>query len=72
MLNSINWRLPAAYQYTERIHAAGFAWEYLRRDDDYHRDFQRIVTIEGPAAQRLEEFSRRWGLRFSVRPRKPI
>lgn len=71
MLNSINWRSSAAYQYTESITAAGFAWEYLRRDDDYHRDFDSITRIEDPPTERLDEFSERWGLRFPLRPRTP-
>jgi len=71
MLKSINWRSPAAYQYTEHIPAAGFAWEYLRRDDDYHRAFQNITNAKMPAKERLDEFSKRWGLRFPLRPRRP-
>lgn len=71
MLKSINWRSPAAYQYTEYIPAAGIAWEYLRRDDDYHRAFQNIARIQDKTGERLDEFSERWGLRFPLRPRKP-
>ncbi len=71
MLNGINWRSPAAYKYTERIPAAGFAWEYLRRDDDYHRAFDNIARIKDPSTENLDEFSERWGLRFPLRPRKP-
>jgi len=63
---SIDWRSPAAYQHAERIPAAGFAWEYLRRDGEYHRDYQRITHIRKPAARALEEFSTRWGLRFRM------
>ena len=70
MLKSIDWRSPAAYEYTEHIPAAGFAWEYLRRDDDYHRAFQNIANIEDLSTERLDEFSQRWGLRFPLRPRK--
>lgn len=65
---SIDWRSPAAYQHAERIPAAGFAWEYLRRDDEYHREYQRITRIRKPPARTLEEFSKCWGLRFPVRP----
>lgn len=63
---SIDWRSPAAYQHAERIPAAGFAWEYLRRDDDYHRDFRKIERLRKPAARSLAAFSKRWGLRFPV------
>ena len=41
MLN-IDWRSAAAYRHTKSIAAAGFAWEYLRRDADYHRDYRAI------------------------------
>lgn len=68
---SIDWRSPAAYRHAKSIPAAGFAWEYLRRDDDYHRDFQTITRIRKPGAQRLETFAQRWGLRFPLRPRHP-
>ncbi|MBU2653111.1 transcriptional regulator domain-containing protein [Acidomonas methanolica] len=67
MLN-IDWRAPAAYGHTNRIPAAGFAWEYLRRDDEYHRDFRAIARLKNPR-RRLETFSHRWGLRFPVRSR---
>lgn len=61
---SIDWRSPAAYEHAQSIPAAGFAWEYLRRDEDYHRDFERMRRIRKPAARSLTAFSDRWGLRF--------
>ena len=64
----IDWRSPAAYQHAEVIPAAGFSWEYLRRDDDYYRDFERVTRRKSPAATTLESFSQRWGLRFPTRP----
>ena len=60
----IDWRSAAAYQHAIVIPASGFAWEYLRRDDDYHRDFDRLSRRKPPAATTLEAFSQRWGLRF--------
>ncbi|WP_432284703.1 DUF6499 domain-containing protein [Aminobacter sp. BA135] len=67
MLN-IDWRSPAAYQYAKGIPAAGFAWEYLRRHDDYRREFQIIAGSSELDPERLEAFGQRWGLRFSDRP----
>ncbi|MEQ8750048.1 MAG: DUF6499 domain-containing protein [Amphiplicatus sp.] len=64
---SIDWRSPAAYKFAKSIPAAGFAWEYLRRDDDYRREFQAITASSTPAPERLEAFAQRWGLRFSDR-----
>ncbi|WP_266029795.1 transcriptional regulator domain-containing protein [Brucella intermedia] len=66
---SIDWRSPAAYKPAKSIPAAGFAWEYLRRYAEYHRDYQIITGVEEPAPHSLEAFSRRWGLRFPLRPR---
>ncbi|WP_082407506.1 DUF6499 domain-containing protein [Mesorhizobium sp. 1M-11] len=66
---SIDWRASAAYGHAQSIPAAGFAWEYLRRHEDYHRDFQTISRMRDPAVSRLEIFSQRWGLRFPVRSR---
>ncbi len=64
---SIDWRSPAAYRFAKSIPAAGFAWEYLRRDDEYRREFQAITTLRKPDPQRFEAFVKRWGLRFSDR-----
>ncbi|WP_137387916.1 transcriptional regulator domain-containing protein [Rhodoligotrophos defluvii] len=66
----IDWRVPAAYVHTKTIPAAGFAWEYLRRNDDYRQDFQILVRAKRPKASELEAFVRRWGLRFPARPRQ--
>ncbi len=64
----IDWRSAAAYQDAKVIPAAGFAWEYLRRDDDYHRDFDRLNRRKSPTATTLDVFSQRWGLRFPTQP----
>ena len=63
----IDWRSAAAYELAKVIPASGFAWEYLRRDDDYHHDFERVNRRKPPAATTLEAFSQRWGLRFPTR-----
>lgn len=67
---SIDWRLPAAYRHAKHIPAAGFAWEYLRRNDEYRQDFQTIGLTGGPSGRDLEGFADRWGLRFPVRSRR--
>lgn len=69
---SIDWRSPAAYGHTMQIPAAGFAWEYLRRNHDYRQQFQTVVRTGGPNDDDLETFAARWGLRFPVRSRRTI
>ncbi|MCF8708177.1 transcriptional regulator domain-containing protein [Rhizorhapis sp. SPR117] len=66
---SIDWRLPAAYRYAKHIPTAGFAWEYLRRNDDYRQDFRTIALTGRPTGRDLKAFADRWGLRFPVRSR---
>lgn len=61
---SSDWRAPATYGHAKSIVAAGFAWEYLRRDDDYRRDFERIRALPERATELSDAFSSRWGLRF--------
>ncbi len=65
---SIDWRAPAAYKHTKHIPAAGFAWEYLRRNEDYRREYQILAAKQRQDAHQLEAFTERWGLRFRRRP----
>ncbi len=67
---SIDWRAPAAYKHTKHIPAAGFAWEYLRRNEDYRREYQILAAKQRQDTPQLEAFTERWGLRFRRRPRR--
>ncbi|MGQ3673917.1 transcriptional regulator domain-containing protein [Xanthobacter sp. TB0139] len=71
MLTGIDWRSPAAYRHAKHIPAAGFAWEYLRRNDDYRRDYQAVAITRRSGSPALEAFADRWGLRFPMRPGCP-
>ncbi len=63
---SINWQAAAAYEHADNISAAGFAWEYLRRDDEYWGDYEKVTR--GPSSKKLlRSFTQRWGLRFPAR-----
>ena len=66
----IDWRAPAAYRHAKNLPAAGFAWEYLRRNDDYRHDFQNIAATAQADGRELEAFVKRWGLRFPQRSRR--
>jgi len=48
---------------------SGFAWEYLRRDDEQSSDFERVTTAASlsPAATTLEAFLPALGVRFPTR-----
>lgn len=68
---SIDWRSPAAYRHTMKIPAAGFAWEYLRRNHDYRQEFRTLARTGGLNDSDLEAFMARWGLRFPCDPDAP-
>ncbi|WP_081916686.1 transcriptional regulator domain-containing protein [Caulobacter sp. UNC358MFTsu5.1] len=57
-----SWRSAEAYDYLDDLPAADLAWEYLRRNPDYQRDFQatRSEDEDGDGVAR-------WGLRFPGR-----
>ncbi|PQZ47244.1 hypothetical protein CQ052_19005 [Ochrobactrum sp. MYb15] len=67
---SIDWRVLADYRHTKNLPAAGFAWEYLRRNDEYRHEYQTLTTMQRPDARQLEAFAQRWGLRFRRRSRR--
>ncbi|MFD2249284.1 hypothetical protein FHS82_003044 [Pseudochelatococcus lubricantis] len=64
---SINWCATSAYGYEKVILPTDFAWEYLRRHEDYHCDFQTISRVKEPEAADLKKFTHRWGLLFPKR-----
>jgi hypothetical protein len=58
-----DWRLAAAYDRARDLEASGFAWEYLRRNPDYHRDHRALApSITDPVL--IAAFRERWGLCF--------
>ncbi|MFN8680386.1 transcriptional regulator domain-containing protein [Paracoccus sp. P2] len=69
-MQSINWRTPSAYRHVKDLPAAGFAWEYLRRNEDYRKDVERFNRTGAFTAEELDTFASRWGLRFRTRPRR--
>nr|WP_313665864.1 DUF6499 domain-containing protein [Brucella intermedia] len=69
-MQSIDWRTPAAYKNVKDLPAAGFAWEYLRRNEDYRRDVERLTQRREPAGEEVNAFACRWGVRFPARPRR--
>lgn len=59
-----HWRTDAAYAVMDRGGVDHLAWECLRRNGDYQRDFATLLRqgrLEQPVPEPME---RRWGLRF--------
>jgi hypothetical protein len=59
----VDWRSEEAYENFKDAEAMDIAWEWLRRDTNYQRDYQSLEM-----AQRLsgttETFRLQWGLSF--------
>lgn len=60
----IEWWHHAAYRDIWRLTAPGFAWEYLRRNDEYRHDCQTLGLARRQEAKQLKSFAHRWGLLF--------
>lgn len=63
-----DWRSSSAAQTLSQLDRAGFAWEFLRRNPDYHRDYRRIAEAAEGAARAPAAFSKRWGLTICLPP----
>lgn len=71
-MHMANWRSPAEYLAHQRYDRAGFAWEIIRRNDDYWRDYQQVGRSTPPDAAATARFARRWGLCFGADPQLDI
>lgn len=65
--DSANWKNDSDYAYIDGLGPSDMGWEFLRRNDDYRRDFDMICNEEAPET-RTEAVCRFWGLRFPDRP----
>jgi Family of unknown function (DUF6499) len=68
---SSNWRSPNENDYLKHLDRAGFAWEFLRRNQTYQEDYETIVrgatSDVGSGGTTSEALARRWGLSFPGR-----
>ncbi len=58
------WRLDSAYEHFDTIPASGLAWECLRRNRDYQKDYALSLERTGDLQRVHQRMMRRWGLRF--------
>ena len=47
-----------------RFDFPGYAQEFLRRSQDYRRDYESLMSDRDPDPASQEEMARRWGLCF--------
>lgn len=63
---SRDWRSAAAYAELENASARDLAWEFLRRNPRYVRDWEELDDRRPDDA--ADAVAERWGLRFPGRP----
>jgi len=59
-----DWRSPETYRPIQDVNAAGFAWEFLRRNPDYRRDVRKRSDRLPATSKRADAQARHWGLSF--------
>ncbi|MEH3046668.1 transcriptional regulator domain-containing protein [Sphingomonas adhaesiva] len=64
------WRSPTEYARAETLSASDLGWEWLRRNEDYSRDYDTFAASASDvdAGAMTELIGERWGLRFRRRP----
>jgi hypothetical protein len=62
-MSDFNWRSSQTYDRTKALESAGFAWECLRRNHDYHRDHRKLSGSQSDPAM-IMAFREKWGLSF--------
>ena len=66
-----SWRSETAYDYIDNLNPGDLAWEFLRRNPDYRKAYQDLVSSGRLSLETAEEFANLWGLRFRRRPSSP-
>lgn len=62
-MHKADWRSSADYRSLQNYDRAGFAWEIVRRNRDYCREYNQILLTKPPDPLLIESFVKRWGLR---------
>lgn len=66
--DTANWRSSSTYDYVDRLRAPDLAWEWLRRNADYQRDYDQIDRRIEDHDRMMMLVRQRWGLLFPSSP----
>jgi len=58
-----DWRSEQDYKNFEKAETADIAWEWLRRDSEYEREY-RSLTAAARLTATPQQFRKKWGLSF--------
>lgn len=62
------WRIASTYNFVDHVGADDLAWECLRRNRDYQKEYATLTRRGALSHPMPEEMERRWGLRFRGLP----
>jgi hypothetical protein len=62
------WRVKEGYDYLERLPPEGLAWEFLRRNTNYQRDY--TLRKSDRRSRDKADTAKQWGLQVLVDPRE--
>nr|WP_245421764.1 DUF6499 domain-containing protein [Rhodoplanes serenus] len=68
-LDTSQWRSSSTYDFVDGLAAADLAWEWLRRNADYQRDFANIERGAVDPQRYRDVVRARWGLQFRSPPK---
>jgi hypothetical protein len=63
IMPEFNWRSPDSYKSLQDADITDIAWECLRRNADYRREYE-VMIVNRPNGEVTEEFRRKWGICF--------
>ncbi|WP_442869775.1 transcriptional regulator domain-containing protein [Bradyrhizobium sp. CCBAU 11361] len=58
-----DWKSKKAYPDAKKTEAEDIAWEWLRRNCEYQRDYMALAASKRSSAM-AHQFRRQWGLSF--------
>lgn len=67
MPDASRWRSSEIYDLVEELTASDLAWEWLRRNEAYDRDFTALASRDIDPHALTDRIRQRWGLRFPDR-----
>jgi Family of unknown function (DUF6499) len=62
-MSAVDWRSEEDYANFEKAETADIAWEWLRRDGEYNKDYGAL-TIPARLNGATDDFRHKWGLSF--------
>ena len=67
-MSKFDWRSADTYSELLDSDAAAFAWEYLRRNPEYRRDYVMLADSTTHETSDIPRMRRRWGVCFRAGP----